>query len=233
MLLSIAIPVFNEEATIGAVLDAVLAASLPPGIEREVLVVDDGSTDGTAQVLETIQDERITRFRFPTNCGKGAALRHAFTAARGDIVLVQDADREYDPTEYAKLLEPILAGKADVVLGSRFSGGEPHRVLFFWHYVGNRLLTLISNAVTNLNLTDIEACYKVFRASVLQRIQLREERFGFEPEVIAKVARLGVRIYEVGISYSGRTYEEGKKIGWRDGLRALWCIVKYGLLRSP
>jgi glycosyltransferase involved in cell wall biosynthesis len=232
MLLSIAVPVFNEEATIGSVLQAVLTAPLPPGIEREVLVVDDGSTDGTAGVLETIQDARITYLRLPTNCGKGAALRRAFTAARGDIVLVQDADREYDPNEYSKLLEPILAGKADVVLGSRFSGGEPHRVLFFWHYVGNRFLTLLSNAVTNLNLTDIEACYKVFRADVLQRIQLREDRFGFEPEVIAKVARLGVRIYEVGISYSGRTYEEGKKIGWRDGLRALWCIIKYGLLRS-
>ncbi|KPJ91340.1 MAG: glycosyl transferase, partial [Gemmatimonas sp. SG8_17] len=198
----------------------------------EVLVVDDGSTDGTAQVLATIQDARITCFRLPTNSGKGAALRRAFTAARGDIVLVQDADREYDPDEYPKLLEPILADKADVVLGSRFSGGEPHRVLFFWHYVGNRFLTLLSNAVTNLNLTDIEACYKVFRADVLQRVELRENRFGFEPEVIAKVARLGVRIYEVGISYSGRTYEEGKKIGWRDGLRALWCIIKYGLLRS-
>jgi glycosyltransferase involved in cell wall biosynthesis len=232
MLLSIAVPVFNEESTVGAVLQAVLTASLPPGIEREVLVVDDGSTDGTAAVLEAIEDERITCFRMPSNGGKGAALRRAFAASRGDIVLVQDADSEYDPNEYSRLLEPILAGKADVVLGSRFSGGEPHRVLFFWHYVGNRFLTLLSNAVTNLNLTDIEACYKVFRSGVLQRIRLREDRFGFEPEVIAKVARLGVRIYEVGISYSGRTYEEGKKIGWRDGLGALWCIIKYGLLRS-
>jgi glycosyltransferase involved in cell wall biosynthesis len=231
MLLSIAIPVFNEEATITSVLEDVLAAPLPSGVEREVLVVDDGSTDGTAQLLDRITNSRVRRFRLASNSGKGAALHRAFAEARGQIVLVQDADREYDPGEYPKVLEPIMSGKADVVFGSRFSGGEPHRVLFFWHYVGNRLITLLSNTLTNLNLTDIEACYKVFRADVLRRIELREKGFGFEPEVVAKVARLGVRIFEVGISYSGRTYQEGKKINWRDGVWALWCILKYGLFR--
>lgn len=231
MLLSIAVPVYNEESTIAAVVDTVLAVDLPRQMEREVLVVDDGSTDGTPAVLDQIADPRVRCFRLETNRGKGAALHRAFAEARGDIVLVQDADREYDPGEYPKLLEPILGDKADVVFGSRFSGGEPHRVLFFWHYVGNRIITLLSNAVTNLNLTDIEACYKVFRSDVLRRIRLRERGFGFEPEVTAKVARLGVRIFEVGISYSGRTYAEGKKIHWRDGAWALWCIVRYGLLK--
>ncbi len=232
-LLSIIIPVYNEERTLAALLDAVLAAPLPEGIERELIVVDDASSDSTpVRLVQYGSDPRIRTFRQEPNQGKGAALRRGFQEARGDFVIVQDADLEYDPREYGKLLVPILEGRADVVFGSRFMGGEAHRVLFFWHAVGNRLLTLLSNALTNLNLTDMETCYKLFRMDVIRRIRLEEDRFGFEPEVTAKVARLGVRIYEVGISYSGRTYEEGKKIGWKDGFRALWCILKYGLLRS-
>jgi len=224
-------PVFNEERTIGEAIQAVLAAPLPEGAEREVVVVDDASTDGTPDRLAKYTgDARVRVFRSDRNRGKGAALRRGFGEARGDIVLVQDGDLEYDPNEYPRLLRPILDGKADVVYGSRFSGGESHRVLFFWHSVGNRLLTLLSNAVTDLNLTDMETCFKVFRADVLRRIRLEEDRFGFEPEVTCKIARLRVRVYEVGISYFGRTYAEGKKAGWRDGVSALRCIVKYGLL---
>jgi glycosyltransferase involved in cell wall biosynthesis len=232
-LLTIVIPVYNEESTVANLLEAVLAAPLPDGLDRELVVVDDCSKDGTAEVLAGFADNpRVRVFRQPVNQGKGAALRRGFQEVRGDFVVIQDADLEYDPREYPKLLAPVLAGKADVVYGSRFMGSEAHRVLFFWHYVGNRFLTLLSNMVTNLNLTDMETCYKLFRADVLRRIDLEEDRFGIEPEMTAKVARLGVRIYEVGISYWGRTYEEGKKINWRDGLEALSCIVKYGLLKG-
>jgi glycosyltransferase involved in cell wall biosynthesis len=230
--LTVVVPVYNEESTLESLLHAVLAAPLPEGVEREIVVVDDASTDGSAAVLERFADEsRIRAFRQPHNQGKGAALRRGFAEARGDFVVVQDADLEYDPREFGKLLGPVLENKADVVYGSRFAGGEANRVLFFWHMVGNRFLTLVSNMFTNLNLTDMETCYKLFRTDVLRRIELTEDRFGIEPEMTAKVARLGVRIYEVGISYAGRTYEEGKKIGWRDGVRALYCILKYGLFR--
>ena len=226
---SVVIPCYNEAGTIEAIVDAVLASPLP---DPELIVVDDGSTDGSAEVIARAVASKVKRvITHPVNRGKGAALRSGFQAATGDIVIVQDADLEYDPRDYPRLLQPILEDRADVVYGSRFSGGESHRVLYFWHSVTNKALTLLSNMLTDLNLTDMEVCYKVFRREVLERIQIEEDRFGFEPEITAKVAKLGCRVYEVGVRYAGRTYAEGKKIGWRDGLRAVWCILKYNLLR--
>jgi glycosyltransferase involved in cell wall biosynthesis len=221
--LSVVIPCFNEVTTVEAVVGEVLASPYT----AEVLVVDDGSTDGTRDVLARLHDPRVRVLLQPENRGKGAALRRGFAEATADYVLVQDADLEYDPREFGALVQPLEEGLADVVFGSRFISSAPHRVLYFWHSVGNRFLTTLSNMFTNLNLTDMETCYKVFRREVIQSLHLEEDRFGFEPEVTAKVARAGWRVYELGISYNGRTYAEGKKIGWRDGVRAVWCIVKY------
>ncbi|MBW1684961.1 MAG: glycosyltransferase family 2 protein [Deltaproteobacteria bacterium] len=227
--LSVVIPVYNEVDTIEQIVEAVRASEID---DLEIILVDDGSTDGTRDVLRQKIEPKVARVIWhERNQGKGAALRTGFAAASGDVVIVQDADLEYDPSEYPKLINPIVSGRADVVFGSRFVGGEPHRVLYFWHYVVNRFLTTLSNIFTNLNLTDMEVCYKVFRREILQEIRIEEDRFGFEPEITAKVAKLGCRIYEVGISYAGRTYGEGKKIGWRDGLHAIWCILKYNLRR--
>jgi glycosyltransferase involved in cell wall biosynthesis len=228
--LSIVIPCYNEAATVGRLLEAVRAA---PVENKQVIVVDDASTDGTAALLQGELRPLIdVLLRNERNRGKGYCLREGIRAATGDFVIFQDADLEYDPGEYPRLLKPLLDEKADVVYGSRFMGGESHRVLFFWHFVGNRFITLLCNLFSNLNMSDIECCYKLFRRPLLQGITLREERFGIEPEITLKVARVpGVRIYEVGISYAGRTYAEGKKIGWRDGVAALGCILRYGLLR--
>lgn len=230
MKLSIVIPCYNEASTIDQILEAVQAA---PVAEREVIVVDDGSRDGTRERLQGELHHYIDQLILhDRNQGKGAALRHGIAAATGDVVIIQDADLEYDPQEYPVLLQPILEDKADIVYGSRFQGGRPHRVVYYWHRLGNSFLTTLSNMFTNINLTDMETCYKAFRREVIQGIRIEENRFGFEPEITAKIARLpGIRIYEVGISYYGRTYDQGKKIGWKDGVRAIWCILKYNLRR--
>jgi glycosyltransferase involved in cell wall biosynthesis len=231
MLLSIVMPVYNEKDTLFEIIRRVL--EVPVELEKELVLVDDCSKDGTRglypQLAARFPGASIRLVQHEVNQGKGAAVRAGFAAARGDVVLIQDSDLEYDPKDYPKLLKPILDGRADVVYGSRFVGGDEHRVLYFWHYLGNKFLTLLSNVFTNLNLTDMETCYKVFRAEVLRNMRLRSDRFGIEPEMTAKVARGRWRIYEVGISYSGRSYEEGKKITWKDGLKALYCIVRYAL----
>jgi glycosyltransferase involved in cell wall biosynthesis len=226
--LSIVIPVFNEQKTLLEVVESVLAVEVG-ALSKELVIVDDGSTDGTVELIRSQLEGRdgVRVLFHEVNQGKGAALRTGFAHTTGDIVLIQDADLEYDPRDYPRLITPILEGRADVVYGSRFIGGESHRVLFFWHSVGNRLLTTLSNMMTNLNLTDIETCYKVFRGEVIRGIKIDENRFGFEPEITAKLASRRLRIYEVGIHYAGRTYEDGKKITWRDGFRALWCIFRY------
>jgi glycosyltransferase involved in cell wall biosynthesis len=232
--LSIVIPAYNEESTIHLILDKLKAVELPGGLKKEIIITDDCSRDDTdgaiRRYMEANPELNIRHLRHETNRGKGAALHTGIRYAGGQYIIIQDADLEYDPAEYNLLLRPLLEGHADVVYGSRFMGGRPHRILFFWHSIGNRFLTFLSNAFTNLNLTDMETCYKLFRADLLKGLKLEEKRFGFEPEVTAKMSRLpNVRIFEVGISYYGRSYAEGKKIGWRDGIRAIFCILKYNL----
>ena len=236
MLLSIVIPAYNEGKTIHLILNKVSNVKLLEGVEKEIIIVNDFSKDNTEEAIldykSSNSELNIQYYKHEFNKGKGAALHTGIKEAKGDYIIIQDADLEYDPEEYNVLLKPVLLGVADVVYGSRFIGGKPHRILFFWHSIGNKVLTTLSNMFTNLNLTDMETCYKLFRADIIKGLILKEKRFGFEPEVTAKIARIkNIRVYEVGISYYGRTYEEGKKIGWKDGFRAIFCILKYGLFR--